>query len=96
VPGVRAFGFQPNSLGIRGAGSGLQFALLGNSYERLGEAAQAIIADMERDPRFRQPRLSTETTQPQLSVAIDRERASDLGIEISGLSQALQALLDGR
>src|SRR5690606_18178720 len=80
VPGVRAFAFQPNSLGIRGAGSGLQFAIVGNSYAELTAAAQATVADLEKDSRFRQPRLSQETTQPQLSVRIDRERASDLGI----------------
>ncbi len=96
VPGVRAFAFQPNSLGIRGAGSGLQFAILGNNYQNLGAAAAAIVADMQDDPRFQQARLSTESTQPQLAVSIDRERASDLGIEISGLAQALQSLLDGR
>lgn len=96
VPGVRAFAFQPNSLGIRGAGSGLQFAILGNNYQQLGAAASAIVAEMQEDPRFQQARLSTESTQPQLAVAIDRERASDLGIEISGLAEALQSLLDGR
>ncbi len=96
VPGVLAFAFQPNSLGIRGAGSGLQFAIVGNSYDRLGQAALAIIAEMENDPRFVAPRLSTEATQPQLAVRIDRERASDLGIDINGLSEALQAMLDGR
>ncbi len=96
VPGVRAFASQPNSLGIRGAGSGLQFALLGNSYRDLGAAAQAIVAEMETDSRFQQPRLSTDTTQPQLFVVIDRERASDLGIPIAGLAEAMQAMLDGR
>lgn len=96
VPGVRAFALSPNSLGIRGAGSGLQFALVGNSYADLGEAATKIVAEMEKDPRFEQPRLSTENTQPQLAVQIDRERASDLGINITGLAQALQAMLDGR
>ena len=96
VPGVRAFAFQPNSLGIRGAGSGLQFAVVGSNYAELTEAAQAIVSDMEADPRFRQARLSQETTQPQLSVEIDRERASDLGINIAGLAEAMQAMLDGR
>jgi HAE1 family hydrophobic/amphiphilic exporter-1 len=96
VPGVRAFASQPNSLGIRGAGSGLQFAIAGNSYAELGAAASAIVAEMEKDPRFDQPRLSTDTTQPQLSVEIDRERASDLGIDITGLAEAMQAMLDGR
>lgn len=96
VPGVRAFAFQPNSLGIRGSGSGLQFAVAGNNYERLTEAALAIIEDMEQDPRFRDPRLTDDATQPQLKVEIDRPRAADLGINVSGLGQALQALLDGR
>ena len=96
VPGVRAFAAQPNSLGIRGAGSGLQFAIAGNSYAQLGTAAAAIVAEMEKDPRFDRPRLSTETTQPQLAVQIDRERASDLGIDITGMANAMQAMLDGR
>jgi hydrophobic/amphiphilic exporter-1 (mainly G- bacteria), HAE1 family len=96
VPGVRAFAFQPNSLGIRGAGSGLQFAVAGNNYADLREAAQKIVADLESDPRFSQARLSTDASQPQLSVSIDRERASDLGIEINGLGAAMQAMLDGR
>ena len=74
VPGVRAFAFQPNSLGIRGAGSGLQFAIVGNSYADLNAAAEAVVAEFEQDCRFRQPRLSQETTQPQLSVRIDRTR----------------------
>jgi HAE1 family hydrophobic/amphiphilic exporter-1 len=96
VPGVRAYPFTPNSLRIRGAGSGLQFALIGsNSYAELGEAAAKIIAEMEKDPRFVSPRLSSDATQPQLSVSIDRERASDLGIDISGMSAAIQAMLDG-
>ena len=96
VPGVRAFPVTPNSLGIRGAGNGLQFAVIGsNGYTELGDAANKIIAEMEKDPRFQQPRLSTDATQPQLSVSINRERASDLGIDIAGLSSAIQAMLDG-
>ncbi|MBX9465865.1 MAG: efflux RND transporter permease subunit [Aquamicrobium sp.] len=96
VPGVRAFAFQPNSLGIRGAGSGLQFAIVGSNYADLNAAAEAVVAEFEQDSRFRQPRLSQETTQPQLSVRIDRERASDLGINITGLSEAIQAMVDSR
>ncbi|BCH14780.1 efflux RND transporter permease subunit [Mesorhizobium sp. L-2-11] len=95
VPSVRVFPMQPNSLGIRGAGSGLQFALVGNDRAALGDAAVKIIAEMHKDPRFQSPRLSVDPTQPQLSVAIDRERASDLGIDITGLADTFQAMLDG-
>jgi len=95
VPSVRIFPVQPNSLGIRGAGNGLQFALVGNDRKALGDAAVKIIAEMRKDPRFQSPRLSVDPTQPQLAVAIDRERASDLGIDITGLANTLQAMLDG-
>ncbi|MGB7286564.1 MAG: efflux RND transporter permease subunit [Salaquimonas sp.] len=95
IPGIRAFAIQPNSLGIRGAGNGLQFALVGNSYQEMGDAAQEIVEKLQDDERFTQVRLSYETTQPQLSVSIDRARASDLGIDIDGLAQAMQAQLDG-
>ncbi|MEO5755281.1 MAG: efflux RND transporter permease subunit [Mesorhizobium sp.] len=95
VPSVRIFPVQPNSLGIRGAGNGLQFALVGNDRKALGDAAVKIIAEIQKDPRFQSPRLSIDPTQPQLAVAIDRERASDLGIDISGLANTLQAMLDG-
>lgn len=96
VPGVRVVANQPNSLGIRGAGSGLQFAVVGPDYETIGKAATDIVAALERDPRFEQPRLSTDATQPQLAVSIDRERAADLGIDISGLAASIQSVLDGR
>ncbi len=95
VPSVRVFPVQPNSLGIRGAGNGLQFALVGNDRKALGDAAVKIIAEMQKDPRFQLPRLSVDPTQPQLAVAIDRERASDLGIDITGLANTMQAMLDG-
>jgi HAE1 family hydrophobic/amphiphilic exporter-1 len=96
VPGVRAFPIQPNSLGIRGAGSGLQVALVGEDYGELAKAADRLVDDMEKDPRFGRVRLGYETTQPQLSIDIDRERASDLGINIEGLAPVVQAMLDGR
>ncbi|MGH6760698.1 MAG: efflux RND transporter permease subunit [Phyllobacterium sp.] len=96
VPGVRTFTGQPNSLGIRGAGNGLQFAIVGSNYTDLNAAAAKIVQALEDDDRFQQTRLSSEATQPQLAITIDRERASDLGINIAGLGEATQAMLDGR
>ncbi|WP_428429230.1 efflux RND transporter permease subunit [Pararhizobium sp.] len=95
IPSIRAFPIQPNSLGIRGAGNGLQVALVGNDYAKLGDAAAKLVRQMEDSGRFENVRLNYEANQAQLSVTIDRERASDLGIDIVGLSAALQAMLDG-
>ncbi len=96
VAGVRAFAIQPNSLGIRGAGQGLRVALVGPSYRVLGETAEQLVDTLKADPRFSNARQDYSASTPQLSVAIDRDRASDLGIDFSGLSTALQAMLDGR
>ena len=96
VIGVRAFAIQPNSLGIRGAGRGLTVALTGTNYERLAASADQIIERMEENPAFGRVSLGYETTQPQLFVEVDRDRASDLGVNIDGLGEALQAVLDGR
>lgn len=96
IVGIRAFAIQPNSLGIRGAGQGLSFALLGDDYAELADVARALVEKMEADPSFGQVRLGYDTTQPQLFVEIDRARAQDLGVRINGLGEALQAVLDGR
>jgi HAE1 family hydrophobic/amphiphilic exporter-1 len=96
VVGVRAFAIQPNSLRIRGAGRGLTFAVTGNDYGQLADVAEALVEQMQQNPAFGQVRLEYETTQPQLLIEIDRTRASDLGIEITGLGEALRAVLDGR
>ncbi|MGF9691671.1 efflux RND transporter permease subunit [Rhizobium sp. 0TCS1.26] len=96
VPAVRGFAIQSNSLRIRGAGSGLQVALVGNEHASLTAAAIKLVEAMEGSGFFDTPRLDNEPTQAQLSVSIDRERASDLGIDITGLSAAMQALLEGR
>jgi HAE1 family hydrophobic/amphiphilic exporter-1 len=96
VPALRATVMQPNSLRIRGAGSGLQFALVGNDTPQLLTAAEKLVRAMDGSGRYDTPRLNNDATQAQLSVTINRERASDLGINIAGLSQALQSLLEGR
>ena len=96
VPTVQAFAIQPNSLGIRGGGNGLQVALVGNDYPALSAGAQLLVDAINDTGDFENVRLNTEATQAQLSISVDRERAADLGIDINGLSTALQAMLDGR
>jgi HAE1 family hydrophobic/amphiphilic exporter-1 len=96
VIGVRAFAMQPNSLRIRGAGQGLSFAIVGPSYDALATQASELVAAMESNAAFGQVRIDYDTTQPQLFIEVDRARASDLGISIAGLGEALQAVLDGR
>jgi len=96
VPALRGNAISSNSLRIRGAGSGMQMALVGNDHEALTAAAAKLVQALDATGRYDTPRLTNEPTQAQVSVAIDRERASDLGIDITGLSTAIQSLLEGR
>ncbi len=96
VVGVTAYAMQTNSLGIRGAGQGLKFAILGSDYAQLADVGQRLVDEMDKDPRFGRVNLGYGTDQPQLFVEVDRDRAADLGVNIEGMGQALQAVLDGR
>lgn len=95
IPGVRAFVRQGNSLGIRGGGSGLQFAVAGSDYSQLAETAQTIADAMEEDGRFGRVSVAFDTNQPQLTLSVDRAAADALGIDINGLATTMQAMIDG-
>jgi HAE1 family hydrophobic/amphiphilic exporter-1 len=91
---LRAFAIQPNSLGIRGAGNGLQFAFVGNSYDELAEVGQQMVEKLEQDPRFRR---SGFPTRPPSRRSPSRSTAPRVGSwrQHRRAGEALQALLDG-
>jgi len=95
LPGVQVFARTSNSLGIRGGGQGLQFALTGNDYGTLSKVADKLSAAMEKDPVYGVVQVNYDTTQPQLSIKINRQRAADLGIPVDQISTAVETLLSG-
>ncbi|MCZ2204413.1 efflux RND transporter permease subunit [Bartonella sp. A05] len=95
-PAVLAFVVQGNSLGVRGTGQGLQFAILGADYAQLQSTADKLVHALRADAHFIRPRLTVDATQPQFFIEINRERASDLGIDITNLGNTLQTMLDGK
>ena len=96
LPGANVRITSTNSLNLRRAGSGLQFALTGNEYSEIHAAAQVFAAAMEdRIPQLRQPRISYQLSQPQLSLDVDRRRAAELGINLDGLAVMLRAMIGG-
>ncbi|MGY6567516.1 MAG: efflux RND transporter permease subunit [Salinarimonas sp.] len=97
IVGVQAIIRVPNSLRIRGAGQGLQFAVRGAEFDQITMAAEELLRELEdRAPRLVNPMLSFDVTQPQLSVRIDRDLAADLGLTPENVALALQTMLDGR
>lgn len=97
LPGMTTRIFSGNSLNIRGASNGgVSLALLGTDYDVLYAAARRYSeAIREQLDTVSRPRISYDPSQPQLSVQIDRERASDLNIPLDDVAQALRVMVDG-
>lgn len=97
LPGVRASVFSDNSLNLRrGGGGGVQVALVGNDYNEIYANAQRFArAIEERDGPLSDPDISYAPTQPQLSIQIDRRRATDLGVDLDNLATTLRAMING-
>ncbi|WP_455475897.1 efflux RND transporter permease subunit [Bartonella sp. B17] len=93
---VFTFVAQGNSLGVRGTGQGLQFAILGDNYAELQSTADKLVNALRADKHFVRPRLTVDATQSQFFIEIDREKASNLGIDITNVGNTLQAMLDGK
>ena len=97
IPGARVSVYSPNSLGLRSSSAtGVEVALIGTDYERIFEAAQTFAHGIEEDlPNLSDPDISYQPTQPQLSVHLDRRRASDLGLPLDDIAVTLRAMIDG-
>jgi len=96
IPGARVSIWSGNSLNLRRFGGDLEVALTGNDYDTIFEAAKIFVrAIEERLPNMSDVEISYDPTQPQLSIDIDRRRASDLGVDLAGLAATLRAMIDG-
>ena len=96
IPGVRVRTSSPNSLNIRGAGSGIEAALVGSSYDVIYQAAKDFARAIENDlENLYQADLSYRPTQPQLSIRVDRQKAADLNVPLDDIATTLRTVVDG-
>ncbi|MEO0466403.1 MAG: efflux RND transporter permease subunit [Pseudomonadota bacterium] len=99
IPGARVFVFGPSSFGRRGGGTRggtLDVALTGPDYQEIFIAARALSEAIEtRSELLSRPDISYQPTQPQLSIRVDRRRASDLNVSLDEIALTLRAMVDG-
>ncbi|MEO0622862.1 MAG: efflux RND transporter permease subunit [Pseudomonadota bacterium] len=93
LAGARARVSSSNSLGIW-RGGGLSMALTGAHYPDIATAADAFADRLAEIDGLSGIRVQYQATQPQLSIEIDRQRASDLVVPMATLSATLRALID--
>ncbi|MET0369845.1 MAG: efflux RND transporter permease subunit [Sphingobium sp.] len=94
-PGVRGNVAPRSGLG-RGRGLPLNVVLAGSTYEGLVAARDRIMAEAASNPGLVNLDSDYKETKPQMRIEVNQQRAGDLGISASDISQALQTLLGSR
>ncbi|MGE3229795.1 MAG: efflux RND transporter permease subunit [Hyphomicrobium sp.] len=94
IPGLSISMRSGNSLGIRGGGQGLRFAIAGPDYDKLADVAGKLASKLATTPGFTNARTDYDTTQPQLSVRINREAATKLGVPIETITSLINTMID--
>ena len=94
VPGVRGFVTVPGGFG--GGGAPVQVVLQGTEYADLVQWRDLLMQRMGENPGLTNIQSNYEERKPQLSVAVDRNRAADLGVSLQTVSRTLETVLGSR
>ncbi len=97
-PDTLAMSVQPVAA-IGGGGmrnAAVQFVIGGPDLAKLDEYSTKLLAHMKTDPNLVDPDRTLLPGKPELRVDIDRQRAADLGVQVSGIAEALNFLMAGQ
>jgi hydrophobic/amphiphilic exporter-1 (mainly G- bacteria), HAE1 family len=73
-----------------------QLLLSGPDLNKLGEYSDELIARLRKIPGLSDVDTTLALRKPEVQVAIDRERASDLGIPVQTIANTLNVLIGGQ
>ncbi len=96
LPGVRVGAGQPGGLGRRGFGSAVQAVIGGPDYESLAVWSDKLLALAETYPGLQNVQSNYKERKPQIRVAVDRDRAADLGVSLEVVGRTLETVLGSR
>jgi multidrug efflux pump len=96
LPGVRVSQGTPGGIGRRGIGQPMNAVIGGPDYESLAKWSDQMLALAEKNPGLQNPQTNYKERKPQMRVAIDRDRAADLGISLEVVGQTLETVLGSR
>ncbi|PSK89037.1 efflux RND transporter permease subunit [Taibaiella chishuiensis] len=96
----RAFAIQEQTIAVqRGGGGGfpISFVLQNINFDKLVKVLPVFLDEANKSPVFQGVDVDLKVNKPELRITIDRAKASQLGISVADVSQALQlALSNGR
>jgi multidrug efflux pump subunit AcrB len=95
--GARIFVRPPRIRGLRTSnyGSPIALSIQGDDLDELKRIGDDVLATLRGVPGLENLQPSAEDATPQLSIELDRERASYLGLSVAAVGQTLRTALDG-
>jgi multidrug efflux pump len=96
LPGVKAVPIMRRGFGAR-TQKPVQFVLGGGTYAELAEWRDRLLTEIDQsNPGLSGIDWDYKETKPQLRVAIDYERAADLGVKVGAIGRTLETMLGSR
>ncbi|MEQ8514765.1 MAG: efflux RND transporter permease subunit, partial [Chromatocurvus sp.] len=95
ITGVTAFALVPKGLGL-GSGAPVQFVIGGADYGTLRDWRDTLIMAAEKNPGLERIDHDHKENKPQMLVAIDVDRAGDLGVSTVAVSRTLETFFGSR
>jgi|HigsolmetaAR205D_1030408.scaffolds.fasta_scaffold00636_3 multidrug efflux pump len=96
IPGVRVMAFQAGGIGRRGFGAPVQANIGGPDYETLAQWSNKLLELARANPGLQNVDTSYKERKPQIRVAIDRNRAAELGVSLQTVGRTLETILGSR
>ncbi|HEY4485215.1 MAG TPA: efflux RND transporter permease subunit, partial [Nitrospiria bacterium] len=96
LPGVMAFAINPPSLGQSFRNPPVMFVVQANTYAELQTLVNTLLNKAREFPGLVNMDSDLKLNKPQFTVTLDREKASDVGVQVETVGRTLETLLGGR
>ncbi|MCX5708643.1 MAG: efflux RND transporter permease subunit [Candidatus Omnitrophica bacterium] len=99
IPGVEkvdvSTGSMVNRLILGGSGKSIQIEIIGNSFEDTNMLAEKIKKIVESVPGAVDAAISRDASRPEIRIAVDRERAASLGLNMEAVARSIKTFIEG-
>jgi multidrug efflux pump len=97
VPGILAFPINPAPLGQSVADKPISVVILtSRPYEELEDMVEKFTAEVAKNPAILNLDSDLRLNQPQLKIAVNRDKAADLGVSVEAIGRTLETMFGGR
>ncbi|MBP8296539.1 MAG: efflux RND transporter permease subunit, partial [Burkholderiales bacterium] len=97
LPGVNAFPVNPPSFGQSPRSSPVEFVIMSQvPYDELSRLSDRFIAEVQKIPGIQNLQSDLRLNTPEIRVSVNRDKLSDIGVNVDTVGRTLETLLGGR